>query len=156
MLDYAGHARLPGLPSVFAHDWTAVPVSTWLDGLRARLLHGVRSHAATPLARADFDRAVRELLRSWRHRPSVEHSPLLNTRLAGRGSPQEQVERVRDAVEEAVDTLQGTARGDRLHRTLPQEAAAERLGVPFGTYRHRLATALNLVVDRLWQRAAAP
>jgi hypothetical protein len=164
VLEYAGHARLTGLPSVFAHDWAAAPVSTWLEGLRARLLHGAESRAVTLPSRAEFHQAVRELLRGWRHRPSVEGSPLLNTRLAGSGSPDERVERVRESVEEAVDALRGTPRGDDLHRTLAvtffhavptQEAAAERLGIAFGTYRHRLAAALRHVADLLWQRATA-
>ena len=165
VLDYAGHARLAELPSVFARAWAAEPVSAWLDGLQNRLLHATDGRAVTLPSRAEFDRAVRELLRGWRQRSSVQDSPLLATRLGGRGAPEDRAQRVREAVQEAVGALQGTAHGDRLYRTLvvtffrgapTQEAAAERLGVPFGTYRHRLTTALNLVVDRLWRRATAP
>lgn len=169
VLDYVVHERLHGpLAAVFAHDWTAVPVRPWLEILQDRLLYGSGSepdHPVTALPpRPDFDRALRDLLRHWRHHPSVESSPLIQTVLAGIGTRDEQVERLRTAVEEAVDTLRGTPRGDDLHRTLAvsffqavptQEAAAERLGIAFGTYRHRLTAALQHVSDVLWQRATA-
>jgi hypothetical protein len=165
--EYEGHQRLTGaLSSVFAHDWVSVPLRPWLDLLDERLLNGPeptpRQPTAVPPARPDFERAVRDLLRGWHHRPSVEASPLIRTRLAGEGSPADRADNLRAAVEEAVDMIQGTPRGDRLHRTLAvtffhgsqtQEAAAERLGIAFGTYRHRLAAALEQVTEQLWQQA---
>ena len=164
-LKYAGHTRLTGqLSSVFAHHWAAVPVPVWLESMQDRLLRGAQEPVTAELSREDFSRAVRELLRCWRHRPSVENTPLLSTRLAGRGPAPDRVERVREVIEEAIDSLRGTPRGDKLHRTLAvtffqgtvtQEAAAERLGLPFGTYRHRLSAGVEYVVERLWQRAAA-
>jgi hypothetical protein len=167
VLEYEGHQRLTGaLSSVFAHDWTAVPRGPWLDLLQDRLLNGPAPEPRRPPsvapARPDFERAVRDLLRGWHHRLSVESNPLINTRLAGDGPLTERIESLRAAVEEAVDTMPGTARGDRLHRTLAvtffhgsltQEAAAERLGIAFGTYRHRLASAIEHVTEQLWQRA---
>ncbi|MEV6344027.1 ATP-binding protein [Actinoplanes sp. NPDC051851] len=165
--DYLGHVRLTGdLAAAFAHDWQAIPVRPWLDTLQERLLHGPNAPsyrpAATVPSRPDFERAVRDLLRTWRHRPSVEANPLINTALGGEGPLADRVEALRGAVEEAVDAMQGTARGDKLHRTLAvtffhgtltQEAAAERIGVAFGTYRHRLAAAIDEVAEELWQRA---
>jgi hypothetical protein len=167
VLEYVVHERLGGeLSAVFAHDWAAVPVRPWLDMMHDRLLYGsapeANRPAGTALARPDFDRAVRDLLRNWRHRPSIEASPLLRTRLAGDGTPDERAERLRETVEEAVDALRGTSRGDDLHRTLAatffhggltQEAAAQRLGIAFGTYRHRLSAATDQVAEILWQRA---
>jgi hypothetical protein len=154
------------LSSVFAHDWVAVPLHPWLDLMHDRLLNGpapeTRRPPSVPPARPDFERAVRDLLRGWHHQPTVESSPLINTRLAGDGPLAERLEQLRAAVEEAVDTMPGTARGDKLHRTLAvtffhgsltQEAAAERLGIAFGTYRHRLAAAVDHVTEQLWQRA---
>ncbi|NJP31936.1 ATP-binding protein [Micromonospora thermarum] len=167
VLEYVGHDRLSGdLSSVFVHDWTAMPVRPWLDMLQNRLLHGPEpaEHRPqlAPLTRAEFDRAVRDLLRTWRHRPSIAVNPLINSRLAGDDELAARVEKLRTAVEDAVDALQGTSRGDTLHRTLAatffhgthtQEEAAERLKVPFGTYRHRLSAAVDQVVEELWRRA---
>jgi hypothetical protein len=167
VLQYVGHDRLSGpLRSVFAHDWTAVPVRAWLDQMQERLLHGLepsgpRTRPAQP-SRAAFQRAVRELLRNWRHRPSVAANPLIDSALAGHGDLATRIENLRTAVEEAVDSLQGTPRGNMLHRTLAasffhgtptQEEAAERLNTPFGTYRHRLAAAIDQVAEELWRRA---
>jgi hypothetical protein len=167
ILEYVGHERLTGpLHSVFAHDWTAVPKRAWLDQMQERLLRGLeqaapRARSVQP-SRATFQRAVRDLLRNWRHRPSVAANPLIDSSLAGHGDLANRIENLRAVVEEAVDSLQGTPRGDMLHRTLAasffhgtptQEEAAERLHVPFGTYRHRLAAAIDQVAEELWRRA---
>jgi hypothetical protein len=74
VLQYVGHDRLSGpLRSVFAHNWTAVPVRAWLDQMQERLLHGLEPSGSrtrpAQLSRAAFQRAVRELLRNWRHHP---------------------------------------------------------------------------------------
>jgi hypothetical protein len=169
VFEYVGHGRLTGaLSGVFAHDWVAVPVRSWLDLMQDRLLNGAapapQRTASVPPSRPDFERAVRDLLRGWHHRPTVEANPLINTRLAGDGPPADRAETLRAAVEEAVDTMQGTTRGDKLHRTLAvtffhgsltQEAAAERLGIAFGTYRHRLTAAIAVVTEELWQHATS-
>jgi len=52
-------------------------------------------------------------------------------------------------------------RGEKLYRALEctylapaatQELAAERLGLPFNTYRYQLAAAVKRVSDSLWRR----
>jgi hypothetical protein len=52
-------------------------------------------------------------------------------------------------------------RADKLYRALDctylspaatQELAAERLGLPFNTYRYQLAAAVKRVTETLWQR----
>lgn len=167
VLEYGGHYRLDGrLGSVFAHDWTAMPVRAWLDLLQDNLLHSTETGRHRPqaalLSRPEFEQAVRDLLRAWRHRSSVADNPLIETRLAGDGDIETRIDNLRETLETAVDAVQGTARGDNLHRTLAatffhgvptQEAAAERLSVPFGTYRHRLSAAIDRVVDELWRQA---
>jgi hypothetical protein len=162
---YAGHEQLSGaLSSVLAHHWWAAPVDSWLDWFRER--RGSEAAAATShrtvtaLSRSDFEAALRDLLRNW-HQPAGAHHPLLTCRLAGSGEAADRAERLRAAVEDAVDSIRGTARLDRLHRTLAatffysvteQQAVAARLGMPFGTYRHRLTAAIRMVVDELWRR----
>ncbi len=167
VLEYVGHDRLSGsLRDVFAHDWAAVPRRAWLDRMQERLLHGLELSAprarSVRTSRPVIQRALRDLLRNWRHRPTVAASPLIDSSLAGHGDLATRIENLRAAVEEAVDSLQGTPRGDMLHRILAvsffhgsptQEEAAQRLNVPFGTYRHRLAAAIDQVAEELWRRA---
>ena len=39
-----------------------------------------------------------------------------------------------------------------VHPAGSQELAAERLGLPFGTYRYQLATGIERVAQALWER----
>ncbi|RSM73253.1 hypothetical protein DMB66_04345 [Actinoplanes sp. ATCC 53533] len=176
-LEHSGHARLTGeLAAVFAHDWWATPVRAWLDLQHGDPQHGDPQHGdllpgapaprrPAPLTRDEFGVAVRDLLRNWRHQSSVEHNPLSSTRLGGPGEPADRADRLRNAVEQAVDALRAGPRLEKLHRVLAvtffhgaptQEAAAERIGIPFGTYRHRLAAGMDLVIDDLWRREMEP
>jgi hypothetical protein len=61
----------------------------------------------------------------------------------------------------ATDLVGSSARAEKLYRALDctylapaatQELAAERLGLPFNTYRYQLAAAVKRVADTLWQR----
>jgi hypothetical protein len=67
--------------------------------------------------------------------------------------------RLRSTLERAVATLGRQPRGAELRRVLDrtflrpaptQEAAAEVLGLPFGTYRRHLAAALAELGELLW------
>jgi hypothetical protein len=148
---------------VFGHDWRALPVDAWITALNARLLFGPDAlpgrPAFTVLSRADFDAAVRDALKTWHLPDALESNPLLGTHLIGDrgGSP---VQALRDLVVEAVDSLRDDAREGKLHRALAttyfhraptQEAAAEKLGVPFSTYRRHLTRGVERVAERLWQ-----
>ena len=62
---------------------------------------------------------------------------------------------------EAATELRGSPKTEKLHRALAatylepaatQELAADRLGLPFTTYRYQLVAAINRVTERLWQR----
>ena len=68
---------------------------------------------------------------------------------------------LRDALREAAETLKGPPRDEKFYEALDltflrpaptQEAAAERLGLPFGTYRYRLSTAIDRVIDLMWEQ----
>jgi hypothetical protein len=169
LLEYVDHRRLTGdMSHVFAHDWWTTPPEAWLDLLLERMVHGAEvpaPHSAfVALPRDQFAVAVREALRNWRHPSSFARNPLIDSRLAAGGDTESRVEALRSTIEDAVDTLQGTRHREKLHRVLAvtffhgnvtQEAAAARIGIPFGTYRHRLAAAIDLLVDDLWQREAA-
>ena len=62
---------------------------------------------------------------------------------------------------EAADSLRANPKDERLYRALAatffqpaatQELAAERLGLPFSTYRYHLAGGIRRLTERLWQR----
>jgi hypothetical protein len=62
---------------------------------------------------------------------------------------------------EAAAILRSSPKGDKLYRVLDatyftpaatQELAAERLGLPFSTYRYQLASGLERITEWLWRR----
>jgi len=149
--------------TLFTHDWRAVPVDAWLDRRVPQELFGAQAAPAEPereltvLSREEFDAAVREVLRSWSRDDVLAASPLAASRLVvdRDGDP---VQVLRDLLVAAVDTLAQDARSD-LHRVVAvtffqgvptQEAAAERLGRPFSTYRRHLTRAVEQVCEALW------
>jgi hypothetical protein len=151
---------------LFAHDWRVVPLPRWLEHVDQQVLSGGqpqrerRAVELSVLSRPEFDTAVRDALRAW-HQPEVfAVNPLLRSRLvAERGGDAADV--LRDVLVEAVDDLRADPRAGKQHRALAatffqgaatQEVAAERLGLPFSTYRRHLSRGLEGVCDRLWQR----
>jgi hypothetical protein len=155
---------------IYAHDWRAVPTTTWLNRVNAGRLYGISAITAAPeqevvvLGTDEFGAAVRDLLRGW-HRPATAaRSPLLRTRLVTAdptdGDP---VERLRSALDDAVSTLSGEPRGERLRTVVvatyfagigSQPAVAEHLRLPYGTYRRHLARGVDRVIEILWEREA--
>lgn len=84
----------------------------------------------------------------------LAHNPLRRSRViveSGRG--------LGEVITAAVDALLNERDGDKRHRAitaayikaaLTQEAAANRLGMPFSTYRRHLRTGVDRVSDALW------
>jgi hypothetical protein len=153
----------------FAHDWRTDPVEGWVE-VKAALDQGGDSaeqgRLVTPaplevLSQPDFEAAVRQALRDY-HRPVLGTNPLVRSRLAfehAGGMPSAASLRV--LIGEAAAELRGSPKSEKLYRALActyleqiatQELAAERLGLPFNTYRYQLAAAVKCVVDTLWQR----
>lgn len=172
----AGHDRI-GPPlllagrehHLFGHDWRATPLEAWVTLLSDRTRFGAERGRDAPtgftvLSRADFDAAVRDALRTWNHPAGFATNPLLGTRMiAGRAGddPRAAAESLREVIVDVVDALRDDARENKLHRALAttyfhgtptQEAAAERLGLPFSTYRRHLTRGIERVCDQLWQR----
>jgi hypothetical protein len=107
---------------------------------------------AVVLSRPDFDAAVRTALRDQGRDDRLGANVLTRTRLA------DEPARLRALLVEAVEAL---ADNDKHHRAVhttyfrrvpTQEAAAERLGLPFSTYRRHLAAGTARVCDWLWER----
>ncbi|GIM91171.1 AAA family ATPase [Paractinoplanes toevensis] len=130
----------------FGMDWRRLPVDVWLDLMNEREHSG--GHGPPPAgllrppapSRAEFERSVRQGLRDLR-RPG---------RQAGLSVA---------AVEAALTVIAAEPRGEALCAVLnrtylrpaaSQEAAAEVLGLPFSTYRRRLAKAVDRLVELLW------
>jgi DNA-directed RNA polymerase specialized sigma24 family protein len=143
---------------VFGRDWRRQPVARWVEQ-RARS-GAVPAGWADELPPAAFEQAVAEALRTWHAPREFATSALLRSRLVRRGSD-EPVADLRGAIMAALDALPVDAAGVKAQETLiatyiaaprSHKAAALRLGVPYGTYRRRLAVARERLVDQLNRR----
>jgi hypothetical protein len=147
---------------VFAHDWRVEPPPEWTMGAAIPMPFASAADAATGLVLGedDFRRAVRRALRDYTRVEALADSPLRNTRLLRRaeGGPERALQ---DLLREAAHALRGSPRDMKLYRAVwhtyfepaaTQEAAAERLGLPFSTYRHHLGHAIDRIATWLWHR----
>jgi hypothetical protein len=158
---------------VFGHDWRAVPPLAWLDRLAERTGTVVpepqTSLSEAPLlvlSRADFEAALRQAFRHYDRPSDLRGNPLLRARLVlDRTGPDadeaDRIEALRGLLTEAAAALQASPRAEKLYRALyraylhpapSQELAAERLGLPFSTYRRHLKAGLDQVTELLWQQ----
>jgi TolB-like protein len=112
------------------------------------------------VSRAEFDSAVKDALRHYARADLLAGNPLLHARVMRRGS-NATVQNLRAALAGTAEDLFDNARDQKLHRVLDltyfnpapkQEAAAERLGLPFSTYRRYLTAGVYRVTDWLWQQ----
>ncbi|WP_405496676.1 ATP-binding protein [Streptomyces sp. NBC_00096] len=149
---------------LFGVDWRQEPVETWLRRFISATEEPVpaglpaAASAVPPVSRAAFDQAVREALTHWRNPGAFAAGALLRARLSdGSGDP---VEELRALLRRTVDGLADDPRGVRAREALTagyfsgaptQEAAARRLGLPYGTYRRHLRQGLDLLCAALWQ-----
>jgi hypothetical protein len=137
---------------------------TWRDPARAEALRSLAGSAVVVerLDRPAFDRAVREALRGWRRLDLLARNPLVRSRMvaAARDHP-DPAEALRAVLRRAVETMAEDPREGKAHRALvatyfgtapTQEAAAERLGLPFSTYRRHLHRGLHVLCSLLWRR----
>jgi DNA-directed RNA polymerase specialized sigma24 family protein len=130
-----------------------MPHAQWARSVRARQLSRGPDPAAPAtgeptlevLSEPEFAAAVRDALRAYRRPADPEATP----------------ERLRALLDAAAATLRDHPRDEKLYRALEatylrpaanQEAAAERLGLPFSTYRRHLSTGVERVAAWLWER----
>ncbi|GLY80311.1 AAA family ATPase [Actinoallomurus iriomotensis] len=152
---------------LFCRNWQETRLDTWLEQLtprrtpaawRAPRHRAVRTYAV--LSRAEFDAGVRGALRSWNRPDELAASPLVPARVVAEtgGEP---VEALRRVLHEAVEKLAADPREVKLYRAITmtfmqntptQQAAADRLGLPFSTYRRHLTRGLERVCELLWHR----
>jgi adenylate cyclase len=114
------------------------------------------------LTSADFGRAVKEALRHYVRTDLLAGNALLHAQLLtrlgpGAATPQD----LKTLIAETAEALFVNQRDQRVYRVLDltyfnpapkQEAAAERLGMSFSTYRRHLAAGVDRLTEWLWQQ----
>lgn len=145
-----------------AHDWRALPAQVWLDRLLsggAREAPVARAPELAVLSREEFTDAVRKALRHLSKHGELAANPLTRSRLLA-GRP-DRVGALRELLDESIRDLGRDPRAGKPHRALDvtylrgaptQEAAAERLGLSFSTYRRHLMAGIERICDDLWRR----
>ncbi|MEO3813400.1 ATP-binding protein [Sphaerisporangium sp. B11E5] len=169
-----GMRDIPGQPrlgddayTLLVHDWRAVPAQAWLERMNRPLVAGpAGGPSATTaklavLSQAEFAEAVRKALRRLSRLDALAASPLTRTRLVAERAGQNPATALADLLRRAVDDLREDPRSVKFHRALSvtfvqgtptQELAAERLGLPFTTYRRHLTAGVERVCADLWHR----
>ncbi|WP_433519375.1 AAA family ATPase [Nonomuraea sp. CA-143628] len=149
--------------TLFVHDWRAVPARAWLERMNRQLVGapGAATAELAVLSRAEFAEAVREALRRLSRPDALAVSPLTRTRLIAERAGQDPAAALGDLLRQAIDGLRADPRSVKFHQALSvtflrgtptQELAAERLGLPFSTYRRHLAAGIERLRADLWHR----
>jgi hypothetical protein len=124
--------------------------------------HRRRTRADRRPSKPEFEAAVRQALRDYTHPEKLELNPLRRSRLfVDDPSPA----RLQALLREALDDLKVVGRDEKFYRALlhtffepaaTRELAAERLGLPFNTYRYQIGRGTERVVEWLWRRESGP
>ena len=146
---------------VFCHNWALMPLTAWQIDTRhadAGLPPGLDAvQPAVVLTESDFTAAVRLALRDFTRPDLLADNPLLATPLATDGT----VPSLQEVLRDAVAALNQNPKDARLYRALwhtyiepetTQEKTAERLDLPFNTYRYHLANGIDRLTAVLWRR----
>ncbi|GAB5536292.1 MAG: ATP-binding protein [Rubricoccaceae bacterium] len=179
ILGFAGLSRQPEADAdvdgvryeVFAHDWRTEPQDVWLEALADQTPLAIVNPAETPeppplvvLNEADFREAAKNAIKGLAHPELLLESNLLHSRLVAEhvDADADDIDRAQALdmlVREAIASIATIKKGTRYHAALetmfirpaPSQAiAAERLDLPFSTFRRHLARGIDRVVDALW------
>ena len=132
----------------------------WRDPARDREAQALGATTVEPLPRAGFDTAVRDALRAWRRTDLLAGNPLARSRMIVDAGGGDRVAALRAVLQEGLDAVGDDPREAKGHRALlstylggapTQEAAAERLALPFSTYRRHLNRGLEVLCNLLWR-----
>ncbi len=118
------------------------------------------------LSREEFEAAVKEALKSYTRPDALKQSLLLRTRLVmekagANASRTDRVTALREIIKEIVQVMKASPKDLKLLRPVnytylapldTQELVADRLGLPFSTYRRHLVAGVLRMVELLWQR----
>lgn len=157
----------------FAHDWRIEPMSIWLTDQQVIPMtfsqpeQGKLAPPLLVLSQPEFEDAVRQALRNYTRPDMLADNPLLRSRVVLEATGQDAASAhaspatLQALLREAVETLTANPKDKKLYRALwhtyfepaaTQERAAERLDLPFSTYRYHLNNGIERVVAWLWQR----
>ncbi|MFH8533823.1 ATP-binding protein [Streptomyces tendae] len=150
---------------LFCHDWQAVGMEEWIEGIDARLLGGrpdgttaQRGPDVPSVSREESDAAVLDALRRWTVPGGLADNPLLGSRLVEEHSTGDPAASLRELIEKAVRQLSGHPGSRHLYDVLTmtydststQRAVARKLDMSFSTYRRNLTRAVDEVRDSVW------
>jgi hypothetical protein len=145
---------------VFSHNWALDPVATWLMDTKHAEAALPAPAPALALSERDFAAAVRQALRDYTRLDLLAASPLLQLTLLADGERSPAA--LQALLRQGVTSLNLNPKDARLYRALwhtyiepeaTQERAAERLNLPFNTYRYHLAGGLERLSAWLWRHA---
>jgi hypothetical protein len=159
---------------VYGQDWRAVPPAVWLSRMAEQEGAFQPASAALPeqavppvhiLQWPEFEAAVREALRGFVRPELLRTNPLLYTRMVldqtGPGaSLSERVTALRVLLMRVLASWEAAPRARKLYEALrvtylqpapTQEQAAERLDLPFSTYRRHLKQGIARLCQQLWE-----
>ncbi|MCB0210736.1 MAG: ATP-binding protein [Anaerolineae bacterium] len=156
---------------VFSHDWRAEPSQVWLEvmaerelatGLEPDLTETTVVAPVVVLSETEFAEAVRQALRDYTQPDLLAANPLMRSRLVIETSGLESSSvALQTLLQKASNSLTGNPKTEKFYRAVihtylkpaaTQEAAAELLDLPFGTYRYHLAKGVERITEWLWQR----
>ena len=150
---------------LFSHDWRVESVAQWMmiKVERASQDDGVlvAQSPARPLlvlSQTDFAEAVHQALRVCARAEELAKNPLLRTRLL---LARADADALKAMLLDAVKALGSNPKDRKAHQSVwhtfiepavTQEQAAERVGLPFNTYRYQLGRGIKAVTQTLWAR----
>ena len=151
---------------VFAHEWRIESPTDWVMGAGIPMpfaIDGRGASGAVAMNADEFREAVRAALRSYTRTDALANSDLLTGRVVpdSVSGTKARAVALQAALREAADALKANPRDSKLHRAVwltyfeplaTQEQVAERLGLPFSTYRHHLTSAIDRICAHLWVR----
>ncbi|MCC5809755.1 MAG: hypothetical protein JJU06_05220 [Ectothiorhodospiraceae bacterium] len=158
-------------PQLFARDWRLEPGAAWLESMAERELatrpSQVSTHAPVEptfrlvLSEPDFAIAVRQALKDFHQPAALADNPLLRSRVMLDATPDPTQADLQAILRAGLEELRSTPRGEKPFRALwhtyiqpasSQEIAAERLQLPFNTYRYHLYQGIARLTAWLWHR----
>ncbi|MBK8901087.1 MAG: ATP-binding protein [Anaerolineaceae bacterium] len=148
---------------VFTHNWRTEPVGEWLEWLGAQYFQYGANPASLALSQTEFAEAVRQALRDFTRPHLLANNPLMRTKIV-RETADPSPTTLQQAIQQAADSLTASPKEEKFYAAVyrtylkpapSQEAAAELLNLPFGTYRYRLAQGVERIADWLWTREQA-
>ncbi|MEP7198695.1 MAG: ATP-binding protein, partial [Chloroflexota bacterium] len=157
---------------MYGHDWRKVPTMAWLDLLAKRELDSemqTTQPTAEPLivlSEAAFTEAVQDALRDFTRPDALHANPLTRSRpiveqVGANATAAKRTTALQNLLRSAAESLQRAPREAKLYRAVQQtyfdpaptqEQAAERLDLPFSTYRRHLKSGVTRIVEMLWMK----